>query len=435
MSLGADFLLPKVSSVHADQNLRSSPKEAGQSGFSGILARAREGGEAVAGEEASSLGGHTQAANDQSSLAADEQAVAVLGNELPGSELPGSGLPGGELPPEEELTLAAEPEAVSLESLMLFGRDSAAPASDTPVAAAEAQAVDESAAAVLGADATASPDAQADIAEQTLAVADPMAPASAAASQTAGVAQAAASALGARQMQPTLAETRARQAALPELHLAKTETLSEALPEGGLAADDEQDFTELLRSSLSAAAGSSAQHAAEGPDSPVNPLTQAVQQASAAQREVAANALQQPLSMRQPGMSEAVVERVMWLSSQNLRSAEIQLDPAELGRLEIRISLNQEQTQISFASPHASVREALEGQMHRLREMFNQQGLGQFDVNVSDQSLARGERQADERGAYGLAGGGAEAEEGLEAESLIATTPLESGRGLVDFYA
>lgn len=410
MSLGADFLLPKVSSVHADQNLRSSPKEAGQSGFSGILARAREGGEAVAGEEASSLGGHTQAANDQSSLAADEQAVAVLGNELPGSGLP----------PEEELTLAAEPEAVSLESLMLFGRDSAAPASDTPVAAAEAQAVDEAAAAVLGADATASPDAQADIAEQTLAVANPMAPASA---------------LGARQMQPTLAETRARQAALPELHLAKTETLSEALPEGGLAADDEQDFTELLRSSLSAAAGSSAQHAAEGPDSPVNPLTQAVQQASAAQREVAANALQQPLSMRQPGMSEAVVERVMWLSSQNLRSAEIQLDPAELGRLEIRISLNQEQTQISFASPHASVREALEGQMHRLREMFNQQGLGQFDVNVSDQSLARGERQADERGAYGLAGGGAEAEEGLEAESLIATTPLESGRGLVDFYA
>ena len=30
---------------------------------------------------------------------------------------------------------------------------------------------------------------------------------------------------------------------------------------------------------------------------------------------------------------EAMVERVMWMSSQNLRSVEIQLDPAELGPL------------------------------------------------------------------------------------------------------
>ena len=138
--------------------------------------------------------------------------------------------------------------------------------------------------------------------------------------------------------------------------------------------------------------------------------------------------------MRQPGMSEAVVERVMWLSSQNLRSAEIQLDPAELGRLEIRISLNQEHTQISFASPHASVREALEGQMHRLREMFAQQGMDAFDVNVSDQSLARGDRQGNDAEAAGLADAGLE-RDGVDAETLLASTPLDNGRGLVDFYA
>jgi flagellar hook-length control protein FliK len=32
------------------------------------------------------------------------------------------------------------------------------------------------------------------------------------------------------------------------------------------------------------------------------------------------------------------------------------------------------------------VREALDSQMHRLRDMFAQQGMGQVDVNVSDQS-------------------------------------------------
>ena len=37
-------------------------------------------------------------------------------------------------------------------------------------------------------------------------------------------------------------------------------------------------------------------------------------------------------------------------------------------------------------SAHPSVREALDSQMHRLREMFTQQGMGQVDVNVSDQT-------------------------------------------------
>src|SRR5690606_17852451 len=234
--------------------------------------------------------------------------------------------------------------------------------------------------------------------------------------------------------QTTIAEQRAATSRLASAEPALAESSTE-LPDSEPRL--EQFSRELDASTVGRAASAAASELrGETPPSSVNPLTQAVSQANTATaaREAAA-VPQQPLSMSQNGWSEAVVERVMWLSSQNLKSAEIQLDPAELGRLEVRISLNQEQTQVSFASPHASVREALEGQMHRLREMFNQQGLGQFDVNVSDQSLARGERQADERGAYGLAGGGAEAEEGLEAESLIATTPLESGRGLVDFYA
>ncbi len=67
----------------------------------------------------------------------------------------------------------------------------------------------------------------------------------------------------------------------------------------------------------------------------------------------------QPVAMQQGGWSEAVVDRVMVMSSQNLKSAEIQLDPAELGRLEVRISVNQDQSQVTFASPHAGVREAL----------------------------------------------------------------------------
>lgn len=108
---------------------------------------------------------------------------------------------------------------------------------------------------------------------------------------------------------------------------------------------------------------------------------ESVQQANAA-RQVPG----QPVAMNQPGWSKELTDKVMWMSSQNLKSAEIKLNPAELGRLDIRVQVNSEQTQITFTSAHAGVRESLENQSFRLRELMAQQGMQDVDVNVADQS-------------------------------------------------
>ena len=167
----------------------------------------------------------------------------------------------------------------------------------------------------------------------------------------------------------------------------------------------------------------------------LNPLTQAiVQQTQQLQRSQLMPG--QPVQMQQSGWSEAVVDRVMWLSSQNLKSAEIQLDPAELGRMEVRIDMNKDQAQVTFLSPHAGVRDALEGQMQRLRDMFAQQGMT-MDVNVSDQSQTRGwqgEGGGESRGKGGDADNAiAEAESSGVLE--VASNRSAGARGLVDFYA
>lgn len=171
--------------------------------------------------------------------------------------------------------------------------------------------------------------------------------------------------------------------------------------------------------------------------SKLNALTQALNhQAGAAQRLPLVPG--QPVAMQQGGWSEAVVDRVMWLSSQNLKSAEIQLDPADLGRLEVRVNLSQDQAQVTFASPNAGVRDALEGQMHRLRELFAQQGMNLADANVSDQSLNRGWQGQGEGGRGSVAG----RDERLGSEELLTGVQQEvhgerlvAGRGLVDYYA
>ncbi len=169
----------------------------------------------------------------------------------------------------------------------------------------------------------------------------------------------------------------------------------------------------------------------------LNPLSQAIaQQVQQSQRPQLVPG--QPVQMQQSGWSEAVVDRVMWLSSQNLKSAEIQLDPAELGRMEVRIDLTKDQAQVTFLSPHAGVRDALEGQMQRLREMFTQQGMNLMDVNVSDQSLARGWQGGADGGS---SRGGASGEGDLAGDEVelgvteIASNRVAGDRGLVDYYA
>lgn len=196
---------------------------------------------------------------------------------------------------------------------------------------------------------------------------------------------------------------------------------------------------EGLESSLSTVREGQGEARAEAIASKLSALSQAInQQVNAAQRLPLVPG--QPVQVGHPGMSEAVVDKVMWLSSQNLKSAEIQLDPAELGRLEVRIELNKDQAaQVTFVSANANVRDQLEGQAHRLRELFAQQGMNQLDVNVSDQSMAHGSQGGGEEGQRRTAGrglGGAQDEEVIGAVSEIRTPSSGAApRGLVDYYA
>ncbi|MGA8134310.1 MAG: flagellar hook-length control protein FliK [Pseudomonas gingeri] len=164
-----------------------------------------------------------------------------------------------------------------------------------------------------------------------------------------------------------------------------------------------------------------------------------------------ANALpaNQPLAMHQSGWSEEVVNRVMYLSSANLKSAEIQLQPAELGRLDIKVNMSADQpTQISFISAHAGVRDALEGNMPRLRDMLQQQGLGQADVTVSDQARGwagqgQGAQQQQQQAHRGSGSGGSlsgDSEDDLSVAAVseaaaAASTSVVVGSSAVDYYA
>lgn len=148
-----------------------------------------------------------------------------------------------------------------------------------------------------------------------------------------------------------------------------------------------------------------------------------------------------PLAMHQSGWTDEIVNRVMYLSSANLKSAEIQLQPAELGRLDIKVSMTaDQQAQVNFMSAHPVVREALESQSGRLREMFAQQGMGQVDVNVSDQSRGQEQQQQQaQTGGVSRGGRGGDSGDGGNhidvAEAVAPVTSTVIGSSAVDYYA
>jgi flagellar hook-length control protein FliK len=216
-----------------------------------------------------------------------------------------------------------------------------------------------------------------------------------------------------------------------------SQVMQDEVPVEGEALElPELQLEALTGKGLEALKEGTANNSPENVVSKLNALTQAIGQQNLSAR--APVLVGQPVPMQQGGWSEAVVDRVMVMSSQNLKSAEIQLDPAELGRLEVRISVNQDQSQVTFASPHAAVRDALDAQMHRLRELFAQQGMNLLDVNVSDQSLSRGwqGQESDGKGRSGSSDDLAGGDEELRLGNVeLPTATAVNARGLVDYYA
>ena len=130
---------------------------------------------------------------------------------------------------------------------------------------------------------------------------------------------------------------------------------------------------------------------------------------------------------------DKLVGKLTWLTARNMSVAEIHLTPPDMGPMEVRVQVQQEQAHITVHSANPAVRDQLELHSHRLRDMLSEQGLSldQFDVSDSSQQQAgednAGEGSKDERAV--LADGGLD-EQDLPSESLDLTW-----KGEVDIFA
>ncbi|HUL12063.1 MAG TPA: flagellar hook-length control protein FliK [Methylococcaceae bacterium] len=143
----------------------------------------------------------------------------------------------------------------------------------------------------------------------------------------------------------------------------------------------------------------------------------------------------------QPGWSQELGERVLWMSGKGLQAAELRLHPAHLGPLEVRIDLDRDQASVQFVSQHAAVRETIEAAIPKLREMLGAQQLNLTEVSVSQQSFAGHSDHGNARFASGQQPGpdqqgfaGQVPEEGSTYPESEPALP-QTGKGLLSLYA
>jgi flagellar hook-length control protein FliK len=168
--------------------------------------------------------------------------------------------------------------------------------------------------------------------------------------------------------------------------------------------------------------------------------TQAAAQGALGARPVLAASQTLNVPFGQAGWGDAVMDKMVWMSSQNLRSVNIRLDPADLGPLEINIQTRGQEHQVQFVTQNPSVREALEAQMFRLREAFSQQGMNLVDVSVGDSAVDQQTHHNEEGAREGSNRGrvtGSQTLEADEAGMMLASAAVSQAQStrLIDYYA
>ncbi|WP_019676437.1 flagellar hook-length control protein FliK [Arsukibacterium perlucidum] len=126
-------------------------------------------------------------------------------------------------------------------------------------------------------------------------------------------------------------------------------------------------------------------------------------------------------------------ERINMMVRQNIQVAEIRLDPADLGQMQIRVNLQQDQATVQFIVQQQHAKELLEQQMPRLREMMQQQGIQLGEGNVQQQRQGNGQASAQRDGNAGAGQGDTEQHSGGQATAVQLDVKLSER--IVDYYA
>ncbi|NSX04172.1 flagellar hook-length control protein FliK [Cupriavidus gilardii] len=149
-----------------------------------------------------------------------------------------------------------------------------------------------------------------------------------------------------------------------------------------------------------------------------------------------------PLAPRvgDPQWPQALGQQMVRLTTQGNHTAELQLNPPDLGPLKVVLNVVNDQAQAQFVSPHASVRAAVEAALPQLRHAMADSGIQLGHTSVGAEQFAgqpgQGQQQAPQHRGQGFAQGMPEFQQpGATQTATAPAAPRRVALGEVDTFA
>ena len=140
------------------------------------------------------------------------------------------------------------------------------------------------------------------------------------------------------------------------------------------------------------------------------------------------------ISIMRKDFTDAVKDKVMVMINQKIQQIDIQLDPPELGSMQVRINMQNEQAVVSFVVQNQQAKEALEQNMDKLRHMMANTGVDVGEANVKQDS---NQSAMQERSGHDANGSPGATEEGVTDDSINGehTKVIKASSTGIDYYA
>lgn len=127
-------------------------------------------------------------------------------------------------------------------------------------------------------------------------------------------------------------------------------------------------------------------------------------------------------------------QKITWLATSKDQTAELHLNPPQLGPMDVVLKVSGDQATALFTSPHAQVRDAIEQALPKLREMMADNGIMLGNATVSDQA-PRGRQDNENRPAGNARSGIAGVGDTASTLPMVRVSPIGRHNGIVDTFA
>ncbi|WP_448546820.1 flagellar hook-length control protein FliK [Thalassotalea fusca] len=103
------------------------------------------------------------------------------------------------------------------------------------------------------------------------------------------------------------------------------------------------------------------------------------------------------LNLHRKDFVDQVKDKVMVMINKRLQQLEIRLDPAELGSMQVKLNMQNEQAAVSIVVQNSHAKEALDQNIQKLRDMLQESGVDVGDANIEHREASEQQEFAQSR--------------------------------------